>query len=207
MNDPYKTLNISRYADDDEIKQAYRKLAKKYHPDRYQDSELAKEAAEKMKEINQAYDMILRERKNGNVSYQENSAYDTYNVYTTSDSNQGKNYYSEESVYDRVYTMIDEGRFTDAQAVLGGIPSTERDAEWYYIMGMMSYKSGWLEEAYNYTDTACRMDPTSEEYRTLYEKIASQRSGSEGGYQQSDRNGPDCLDCLSGRMCAECVWD
>ena len=68
--DPYKVLGVSPDATDDEVKQAYRKLAKKYHPDRYQNSPLADEASEKMKEINSAYDMILdMARKEGNYVF------------------------------------------------------------------------------------------------------------------------------------------
>ena len=59
MNDPYRTIGVSRNADEDEIKRTYRKLVKKYHPDRYQNSSLANEATEKMKEINRAYDAMI----------------------------------------------------------------------------------------------------------------------------------------------------
>ena len=63
MNDPYKVLNCPRNATEEQIKSIYRKLARKYHPDRYQNSPLADVASEKMKEINQAYDQIMNERK------------------------------------------------------------------------------------------------------------------------------------------------
>ena len=64
MTDPYKVLGVSPSATDEEIKDAYRKLAKKYHPDQYGDSPLSELAGEKMKEINEAYDIIVSQRKN-----------------------------------------------------------------------------------------------------------------------------------------------
>ena len=65
MTDPYKVLGVSPSASDEEIKDAYRKLAKKYHPDQYADSPLKDLADEKMKEINEAYDAIVAQRKAG----------------------------------------------------------------------------------------------------------------------------------------------
>ena len=62
MNDPYKILNVPSTASDEEIKKAYRELARKYHPDNYHDSPLEDLAQEKMKEINEAYDTIMKMR-------------------------------------------------------------------------------------------------------------------------------------------------
>ena len=62
MTDPYKVLGISPNATDDEVKKAYRELARKYHPDNYRDSDLADLAGEKMKEINEAYETIQAQR-------------------------------------------------------------------------------------------------------------------------------------------------
>ena len=57
---PYKVLGIKEGASYDEIKRAYRELAKKYHPDKYQNNPLSDLADEKMREINEAYDMLIR---------------------------------------------------------------------------------------------------------------------------------------------------
>ena len=65
MTDPYKVLGVSPSATDEEVKDAYRKLAKKYHPDQYADSPLKDLADEKLKEINEAYDTITAQRKGG----------------------------------------------------------------------------------------------------------------------------------------------
>ena len=62
MTDPYEILNVPSTATDEEVKKAYRDLARKYHPDNYHDNPLADLAQEKMKEINAAYDAIQKER-------------------------------------------------------------------------------------------------------------------------------------------------
>ena len=68
MSDPYRVLGVSPSASDDEIKKAYRDLARKYHPDNYHDNPLADLAQEKMKEINEAYDLITKQRASGHSS-------------------------------------------------------------------------------------------------------------------------------------------
>ena len=76
MTDPYKILGVDRSMSDEEIKQAYRALARKYHPDRYTDPDLAEIATEKMKEINAAYEEIQEERKNAEAFRQKASERD-----------------------------------------------------------------------------------------------------------------------------------
>ena len=68
MKDPYEILGVSRDATEEEIKKAYRELARKYHPDNYANSPLSDLASEKMKEINEAYDEALKNLKNGGPS-------------------------------------------------------------------------------------------------------------------------------------------
>ena len=68
MTDPYKILGVSPTASDDEIKQAYRDLVRKYHPDKYANTDLAEMATEKMKEVNAAYEEVQRRRKAGEIA-------------------------------------------------------------------------------------------------------------------------------------------
>ncbi len=191
MRDPYQVLGVSPSASDEEVKTAYRNLAKKYHPDKYANSPLAETASEKMKEINEAYDRILDERKRA--------------------KSQGQNYHSyhnNRSRFEQIRMMINNGNFPGAEMALSGIPSNERDAEWYYLMGVIQYQKGWLEEAYNYFQTACRMDPNNAEYRSMFSRIQQQRSGAQGGYVNQGGGAPcGCCDICTCLICSDCLCD
>ena len=60
IDDPYKVLGISQGASEDEIKKAYRKKAKEFHPDLHPNDP---NADKKMNEVNEAYDMLMNPEK------------------------------------------------------------------------------------------------------------------------------------------------
>ena len=65
MRNPYEVLGLKDGASIEEVKKAYRELVKKYHPDRYMDNPLSELAEEKLREINEAYDYIIKNTGNG----------------------------------------------------------------------------------------------------------------------------------------------
>lgn len=197
MNDPYKVLGVSPDASDDQIKTAYRELAKKYHPDNYSDNPLSDLAQEKMQEINEAYDTIMKQRKNGGGNY------------SSSGSSSGS-YSSSSSQYMDIRRMINAGRIADAEQILDGVPGARRDAEWYFLKGTILYRKGWIEDAYTHFSNAARMDPSNAEYRSALNQMQWQRN--RAGYRTTQAGTPaaggcSACDMCSSLICADCCCE
>ncbi len=216
MNDPYKVLGVDRSASDAQIKDAYRELAKKYHPDNYSGSPIADLAGEKMKEINEAYDTIMKERKEGTQSSYGSADQQASSAYQSSYQSSGA-YQSSSGVsdYNDVRRFITQNRITDAEQILNGVPPEKRSAEWYFLKGSVLYRRGWLEEAYRNFSTACSMDPNNMEYRAAMNQATNNRSGNYGygGYGGYNPNmnrasgGCNACDVCSSLMCADCCCE
>ena len=213
VQDPYKVLGVSPNASEEEVKAAYRDLAKKYHPDNYADSPLADLANEKMQEINEAYDMITRRFRSG--GQQQSSAYGQ-GGYQQSGYGQGNyqqsGYSQSSSTFADVRRMIQQGRITDAEELLDGTPMQARDAEWYFLKGNIYFQRGWLDDALNHFSTACRLSPNNPEYRAAMNRMMWQRQGNfgspNGGYRTSSSTG-GCSGCdmCSSLLCADCCCE
>lgn len=188
MNDPYKVLGVSRDATDEEIKKAYRELAKKYHPDNYANNPLADLVVEKMKEINEAYDTIQKERAAGGSS--SGTSYGSSGSYSSSFAN--------------VRTLINEGKYSDAEIILDSASSTSRNAEWHFLKGCIMMQRGSFFDAQRMFETACYMDPSNTEYRAALNKIKS--SASAYGYNTVGSSSEcDLCDICSAMMCMNCL--
>lgn len=192
---PYQVLGVAETATDAEVKTAYRELAKKYHPDNYADSPLADLAEQKMKEVNEAYDMICDMRKNGGASRT------TYSQ--SSYSNSG---YTNTSFPD-VRRLIKEGRLDDAMQILNGVSGTGRNAEWYFLMGMIFSRKGWTEQAYSYFQTACRMEPNNQEFMSALNNMNARRHYNPSGYNTANSSGCSICDVCTTLICLDCMCD
>ena len=144
MRDPYQVLGVPSTATDEEVKKAYRDLARKYHPDNYHDNPLADLAQERMKEINEAYEAVQSQRKaqrSGGYSA-SGAGYGTgYGGYQS--AYQGP--YQGSSRYQRVRMAISSGDLNLAEELLNA--QTNHDAEWNFLKGAICYRRGWLDEA------------------------------------------------------------
>lgn len=184
MNDPYSVLGVSSGASDDEIKRAYRELARKYHPDNYQDNPLADLAEEKMKQINEAYEAIQKMREGGSSAQQ---GYRTYS---------GQ---SQDPSFSRIRALINGGNLAQAEAALDEM--SNHNAEWYFLRGALAYRKGWLDEAMQNYQIACQMDPNNMEYR---QALAMMQRGGWPGAGGVNQRGSD-MDCCTTLICLDCM--
>ncbi len=196
MTDPYKVLGVSPNATDDEIKKAYRDLARKYHPDKYRDSDLADLASDKMKEVNAAYEEIQNMRKNGNSGSQGNA---------------GRGYGSSaggNTQYSEIRRLINMGNIGAAEQRLLQVHEGDRTAEWNFLYGCVLVRKGRYVDAQKYLDMACSMDPYNQEYRTAREQLRRQANGYGGGYNTAGGGG-GCSTCdiCQGLICADCFCE
>lgn len=193
MKDPYEVLGVSRSATEDEIKTAYRTLAKKYHPDKYAGSDLADLANEKMQEINEAYDTIC---KNGfKAKNSSGYSYGTYGSYGSSAN----------SDFDvaTVITMINAGRLDEALNVLENVKNASRNAQWHFLMGNIMMRKGWLDKAASYFGTAYSMEPDNSDYRTAYESTNLHRAGGYRTRPGTRKDSADLCDICTALWCAD----
>ena len=197
---PYKVLGVSENASQEEIRKAYLELVKKYHPDKYTDSDLKDLANEKLKEVNEAYDFLTKNKSRGTSA---GSSYSGYGYGQSSYS--GPN----AEILMRARTYINQGNIREAQRILDSM--TDHNAEWYYLYGIIYFRQNWHDRAAQCFETAHRMDPNNTEYRNAYDSVYSMggfnRAG--GRQYQGDPNMGGCSTCdmCTGLLCADCCCE
>ena len=192
MKDPYQILGINRNATDDEVKAAYRSMARKYHPDSYGDNPLADLAEEKMQEINEAYDAIMATRKSGKKGGTN------YGYTNTSETN-----------FPEIRTLINQNRLEEALELLDGTPVQNRNAEWYFLNGTVLYRRGWFDQAYTSFATASRMDPSNPEYRNAVNNAQRQANRASHNPYRTYNSGRNCDggEMCQALICADCCCE
>ncbi|MBR6321420.1 MAG: DnaJ domain-containing protein [Lachnospiraceae bacterium] len=216
MKDPYEVLGLKPTATEQEIKAAYHELAKKYHPDKYQDNPLADLAGEKLREINEAYDTLMKRRPSSASSY--GGSYSSgssagsssgsgwsggyYNAGSPSGSSYGSTSYAPE--YTQIRAALNNGNLSYAEQLLINHPN--RDAEWYFLSGMLSYRRGYVDDALANLRQAMTMAPNNTEYRQMYQRLTGsgalyRTNSSMQGYDSAEL----CQQCITCYCCSSIV--
>ena len=182
MKDPYEVLGVSKDASPEEIKKAYRRLAKKYHPDNYINNPLADLASEKFKEINEAYEQLSGSNTAG--SYQSQNTGGAGN-------------------FAQIRNLINMNHIDEADQALDQLQN--RTAEWFYLKGIVFMRRGWHSQGLNFIRQAVNMDPRNLEYRTTLNQYISQTQ------QYRNVGMPvgnmSACDCCQNLICADCCCE
>ncbi len=219
MQDPYRVLGVSPNASEDEIKKAYRELARKYHPD-VNNGSAAAEA--KMKEVNEAYSTIMKMRREGtsgssqshqgyggygNSSYGNSNPYGNYGGYGGYGGRSQGGYTQSSPRMQAVRNYIQARHFQEALHLLEEM--NERTAEWYFLAGEANLGLGNRIAALNYARQAVSMDPNNFEYRSLLSRLEGsshfyQTNGEEHGFNIPSAicSNPCAICCLSQALCS-----
>lgn len=194
---PYEVLGVSPNASNDEVKKAYRELSRKYHPDSYANNPLAELAEEKFKEVQEAYDQIMKQREGG-YSYQSGSQRQGY---SSASSNQ------ETVELQAARNYINARRFREALNVLSNIPN--RSAMWYYYSSIANMGIGNNLVAVDHAKQAAAMEPNNMEYVNYANQMQfrGQHYQTTGyGYgRQSYGTGNLCCDLWCADTLCECM--
>ena len=198
MEDPYKVLGVSRDASDDEIKRAYRRLAKEYHPDRNPGDAAA---AQKMQQINAAYEQIKNPEK-----AQPAGGYNPYGNYGYGDQSRhapGDDYQQ------AAYQYIRFRRYREALNALSNC--TTRNARWDYLSALANHGLGNQVTALEHIRRAVSMEPDNQEYLYALEQMEHggqayrQQASSYRGYAMRGSPCAGLLFCLLARFfCCGC---
>ncbi|WP_290761302.1 DnaJ domain-containing protein [Anaerostipes sp.] len=197
MDEAYTILGVSSDATDEEIKKAYRKLSKKYHPDANLNQ--PEYAERKFKEVQEAYKKVMDFRKYGA------SGGNTYGgPYQGGQSSYGG--YTGTADMTAAYNFLRAGRYQEALQVLSTIP--ERSAQWFYFSAVANLGIGNNVTALEHAQTAVQMDPSNMEYQMLLRQMQQggnwyQNMGS--GYGRSSMGSNFCMQlCMLNLICNCC---
>ncbi|MGN0400695.1 MAG: DnaJ domain-containing protein [Acetatifactor sp.] len=222
MYNPYSVLGVSRNASEEEIKKAYKALSRKYHPDANINNPNKDQAEEKFKEIQAAYQQIMKERTSGYSGSYSNPGYDSsggntghggygpFGGFNFGGFGQGQDTGYENDTYLRAAgNYIRNGYYREARNTLDSMRENERDGRWYYYSAIAHSGLGNSIAALEHARRAAAMEPDNANYRMLVQQFESGGNWYEqrqAGYGYPTFVGGNvCMKlCLANLMCNLC---
>lgn len=246
ISDPYKVLDVPQGASQDEIKKAYRKKAKEYHPDLHPDDP---GATQKMNEINEAYDMLTnpqkyeakraqQQRQSGQQRQQYGGNSGGRNTYGGQNSSGGYRgaggWWSDFGDFDfedifgfgqqnssvsfnpktepgdstqmiQAVNAVNSRQYQEAIRILTAIPSTGRNARWYYLSSLANHGQGNTVQALDQMQRASQLDPNNGEYHQILQQFRRSEQAYERNAAGFDMNAVNiqkiCLGCFTVQFC------
>ena len=169
--DPYQVLGVSRNASDEEIKKAYRALSRRYHPDANVNNPNKAQAEEKFKQVQQAYDQIMKEKQQGTSGYGSSSYGGFGSGFGGNYGGQNSSYREESSRLQAAANYIQNRYYKEALNVLNDIPFSERQGRWYYYSAMANQGVGNTATALEHIRRAVELEPSNVSYRQFQEHL------------------------------------
>ena len=198
MTNPYKVLGVNEGATNEEIRAAYLSLVKKYHPDKYTDPDMKQLANEKLKEINEAYDQLTKNPGKTASSGYSGAAYGA--------GGHGGSYSGPEADrFVRARSLINAGNLDGAKTILDSIQT--RNAEWYYLYGIIYLRQGWYDKAREFLGRAYRTEPGNAEYAQAYNTLRYTGNPYSRPRQSTSYGNCSACDICTGLMCADCCCE
>lgn len=198
MTDPYKVLGLSTGASDEQVKKAYRELSRKFHPDTNANNPLADLAEEKFKEVQSAYEQILKEREDGGYgSYNSDYSYGRNNGNGTSEESTE---WQKDSKLVAAANYINTRYYREALNVLNGM--SDRIGQWYYLSALANSGMGNNMEAVEMAAQAVNMEPSNQNFVGLLNRL---RIGRQRYQDNSAGYGGNPSSCGSGNICCD-LW-
>lgn len=191
----YNLLGLPNDADEAAVKDAYRELAKQYAGEHYDAGPLKDDAARKMDELNEAFDVVMSYLRTGSESNNVTSR-----AAAASGSGVGR--------YPAIRQLINTGHVDEALAELTAIAGGASNAEWNFLMGSAYYYKGWLDQALTYFREAVRLEPTNQEYQAALRNLDNSAGGGmEGNPYVNQDPGGAAINCACNTCTMMCCMD
>ncbi len=225
MTNPYSVLGVSKDASEEEIKKAYKTLSRKYHPDANINNPNKEQAEEKFKEIQAAYQQIMKERTEG-YSYQSDGS-SGYGGYRYGNQDYGgfggfgefggfggfgqeqNTGYEENQRIRAAGNYIRNGYYKEARTTLDSMTEQEHSARWYYYSAIAHAGLDNNVAALEHARRAAALEPGNSDYQNLvyrFENGGSWYAGRQAQYGYPTMNGNNlCLKlCIANLVCNLC---